>query len=67
MAGENSDAVKEQKIMGYIKGIETEPTQPNELIEWQNRNDKAKSIIGLAVLDSELHCYTNLQKKSGKN
>lgn len=54
-----------KKLQDIVKGIKTEPTQPNKLIGWQSRDDRANSIIGLAILDSELHCV-DLDKSSNK-
>jgi hypothetical protein len=38
-----------------INVIEQVPRDPIKLVEWQSRDDKAKAIIGLALVDSELH------------
>jgi hypothetical protein len=35
-----------------FKGTEVAPTDPNKLIEWENKDDKEKFIIGLSLLDS---------------
>jgi hypothetical protein len=50
-------------LWGIVKGIEKSLTDPNKLSEWQNRDDKAKAIIGLALLDFELH-HIDLEKSS---
>jgi hypothetical protein len=49
--------------MGNSKGTEQSPIDPNKLLEWQNRDDKAKAIISLALSDSELH-HIDLEKPS---
>jgi hypothetical protein len=52
-----------KNLWGIVKGIEQSPTDPNKLLEWQSRDDKAKAIIGLALSDSELH-HVDLEKSS---
>ena len=53
-----------KNLWGIVKGIETEPTQPlARVVEWKNKDNHAKSIIGLAVFDSELH-HIDLDKSS---
>ena len=53
-----------KNLWGIVKGIETEPTQPpTRVVEWKNRDNHAKSIIGLALSDSELH-HIDLDKSS---
>lgn len=42
LEGENSNATDKGKFVGNVKWIETEPTQPYKLIEWQSRDNKAK-------------------------
>ena len=42
-----------KNLWGIVKGIETEPTQPPaRVVEWKNRDNHTKSIIGLALSDS---------------
>jgi hypothetical protein len=48
-----------------VNGNEQLPTYPNKLLEWQSRDNKAKTIIGLSLLDSELH-HVDLEKSSNK-
>ena len=53
-----------KNLRGIVKGIETEPTQPPaRVVEWKNRDNHAKSIIGLALSDSKLH-HIDLDKSS---
>jgi hypothetical protein len=53
-----------KNLWGIVKGTEQSPTDPNKLLnEWQSRDDKAKAIIGLALLDSKLH-HVDLEKSS---
>ena len=46
-----------------VKGTETSPTNPNGLVEWESIDDKAKAIIGLALVDSDLH-HIDLERSS---
>jgi hypothetical protein len=43
--------------------METMPTYAKQFIEWQSRDDKDKSIIGLSLLYSQLH-HVDLAKSS---
>jgi hypothetical protein len=52
-----------KNLWGIVKGTEATPADPNKLIEWESRDDKEKSIIGLALSDSELH-HVDLDKSS---
>jgi len=54
---------KNKSLWGVVKGTETEPARSNKIITWQSRDDKAKSIIGLAISDSEPH-HVDLDKFS---
>jgi hypothetical protein len=63
LESKNSDVVDEQKLVGIVKGTEQSPTDPNKLLEWQSKDDKAKAIIGLALSDSKLH-HIDLEKSS---
>ena len=44
-----------KNLWGIFKGTEAKPTDLNKLIEWKSIDDKEKSIIDLALSDSELH------------
>ena len=52
-----------KNLWGIVNGSEVAPKDAKELIEWKNRDDKAKSIIGLALSDSQLH-LVDLTKSS---
>jgi hypothetical protein len=57
-----------KSLWGIVKGTEQAPRDPikldpNKLLEWKSRDDKAKAIIGLALIDSELH-HVDLEKSS---
>lgn len=52
-----------KNLWGIINGNEKSPTDPNKWLEWHNRDDKAKAIIGLALLGSKLH-RVDLEKSS---
>ena len=53
-----------KKLWGIVKGTETYPPQlPAKVVEWKNRDNHAKSIIGVALFDSELH-HIDLDKSS---
>ena len=44
-----------KNIRAIVKGMKPTPKDPNQLLEWHSKDDKEKTIIGLAFLDSELH------------
>ena len=52
-----------KNLWGIVKGIESEPTQPRRVVELKNRDNHAKSIIGIALYDLELH-HIDLDKSS---
>lgn len=52
-----------KNLWGIVNGSEGAPTDAKELVEWKNRDDKAKSIIGLALSNSQLH-HVDLTKTS---
>jgi hypothetical protein len=52
-----------KNLCAIVKGTEQSPTDPNKLLEWQSRDDKAKATIGLALSDSKLH-HVDLRKLS---
>lgn len=52
-----------KNLWEIVKGIGKSLTNPNKLLEWQSIDDKAKIIIGLALVDSELHLI-DLEKSS---
>jgi hypothetical protein len=52
-----------KNLWGIVKGTKTTLVDPNKSIEWKSRDDKEKSIIGLALLDSKLH-HVDLDKSS---
>jgi hypothetical protein len=49
--------------VGIVKGMEQSSRDPNKLLEQRSGDDKAKAIIGLAFIDSELH-HVDLEKSS---
>ena len=56
-----------KNLWGIVKDIETEPTHPPaRVVEWKNRDNHAKSIIALALSDSELH-HIDLDKSKAVN
>jgi hypothetical protein len=44
-----------KNLWGIVKGTEKAPIDPKQLIEWEKREDRAKSILGLSLADSQLH------------
>lgn len=52
-----------KNLWGIVKGTEKAPTDPRQLIEWEKREDRAKSILGLSLADSQLHLI-DLKKSS---
>jgi hypothetical protein len=52
-----------KNLWGIVKGTEKAPTDPKQLIEWEKREDRAKSILGLSLADSQLHLI-DLEKSS---
>jgi hypothetical protein len=44
-----------KNLWGIVKGIKATSANQNKMIEWERRDDKEKSIIGLSLSDSELH------------
>jgi hypothetical protein len=52
-----------KNLWGIVKRTKTTPADPNKLIEWESRDDKEKSIIGLSLSNSELH-HVDLDKSS---
>jgi hypothetical protein len=40
-----------KNLCGILKGTKKPLTDPNKLMEWKRRDDKAKAILGLALLD----------------
>lgn len=52
-----------KNLWGIVNGSEAAPTDAKELLEWKNKYDKAKSIIGLSLSDSQLH-HVDLTKTS---
>jgi Mg2+/Co2+ transporter CorB len=55
LESQNPDVVDEQNMWGIVKGTEKSLADPNKLLEWQSRDDKAKAIIGLALSGFELY------------
>jgi hypothetical protein len=41
-----------KNLWGIVKGTKAEPTETKQLIEWKNKDEKAKSIIGLTLSNS---------------
>jgi hypothetical protein len=54
-----------RNLWGIVKGTEKSPTDPRQLIEWENKYDRAKSILGLSLADSQLHLI-DLEKSSAE-
>ena len=52
-----------KNLWGIVKCIEPKLESPNKLIEWEDMDNNAKSLIGLALLDFELHLI-DLDKSS---
>ncbi|KAH9321030.1 hypothetical protein KI387_015669, partial [Taxus chinensis] len=50
-------------LLRHMVNLRSRKNDAAKLFEWQTRDDKAKSIIGLALSDTELH-YIDLEKKS---
>ena len=42
-------------LWSIVKGTKEAPIDPRLLVEWENKEEKAKSIIGLALSDTQLH------------
>ena len=42
-------------LWSIVKGTEQDSTNPILLVEWEKKEEKDKSIIGLALLDTQLH------------
>ena len=42
-------------MWNIVKGTEKSPTNPKLFVEWEKKDDKDKDIIGLALLDTQLH------------
>lgn len=42
-------------LWDIVNGTEVVPTNAKKKIDWESREEKAKSIIGLALSDSQLH------------
>ena len=52
-----------KNLWGLVKGTKATPTDPKQLIEWEKKDDRAKSIVGLSLADSQLHLI-DLKKSS---
>jgi len=52
-----------KNLWGIVKGTKKTPTDAKQLIEWEKREDRAKSILGLSLADSQLHLI-DLEKSS---
>lgn len=50
-----------KNLWGLVKKIEPAPQDPKQLVEWQKKEERAKSIIGLSLSDSQLYLI-DLQK-----
>ena len=50
-----------KNLWEIVKGTETSPKNPNELLEQGRRDNKDKAVIGLTLSDFELH-HINLEK-----
>jgi len=42
-------------VWSIVKGTEKAPSDPRLLAEWEKKEEKAKTIIGLALLETKLH------------
>ena len=63
MESKNENAVHIKKLMGYNTRTKATPIDAKILIEWEWNHYKYKFIIGLALLDSQLH-LVDLQKSA---
>lgn len=54
-----------QNLWSLVKRLEPAPQDPKQLVEWQKREERAKSIIGLSLSNSQLHLI-NLRKSSSQ-
>ena len=52
-------------LQSIVKGTERAPTDARHLNEWEKREERAKSILGLSLSDSQLHLI-DLQKSSAE-
>jgi hypothetical protein len=52
-----------RNLWGIVKGTEKAPTDVRQLLEWEKREERAKSILGLSLSDSQLHLI-DLSKSS---
>jgi len=46
-----------------VKGTEKQARDPIKLLEWKRKDDKAKDIIVLSIVDSKLH-HIDMEKQS---
>ena len=44
-----------RNLWSIVKGTERVPTDVRQLNEWEKREERAKSILGLSLSDSQLH------------
>ena len=52
-----------RRLWSIVKGTELAPTNPKLLVEWEKKEKKDKSIIGLALSYTQLH-FIDLAKTS---
>jgi hypothetical protein len=52
-----------RNLWGIVKGTEKEPTDARQLLEWEKRDERDNSILGLSLSDSQLHII-DLRKSS---
>jgi hypothetical protein len=42
-------------LWGFVNGTKAQPTDPTQLSVWKKKEEKTKSIIGLSLLESQVH------------
>jgi hypothetical protein len=52
-----------RNLWAIVKGTEKAPTDARQLLEWEKREERTNSILGLSLLDSQLHLI-DLSKSS---
>lgn len=52
-----------KNLWGIVNGTKSQPTDPTQSSAWEQKKEKAKSIIGLSLSDSKLHLI-DLDKSS---
>ena len=44
-----------RNLWSIVKGIEKTPTDARHLVEWEKKEERAKSILGLSLSNLQLH------------